>query len=171
METKRSLFKAAVSIIALLTAMSLIPSHALADKTITIPLSVDGQTLVVANFTVGKGTEIAYSFNASDVVEFSVMGYYSAGPPGQLSPLFFFFSVINASAKGTFTAPFHGYTYRFSFKNPGMSSSIQVTYDFHEVKPPLSLGILLPLVVIALAMIAFATVVLVTKLRTKRESN
>jgi hypothetical protein len=170
METKRSLFKAAISIIVLLTAMSLFHSHALADRTITIPPRLDGQVFVVANFTVGKGTEIAYSFNASDVVEFWVMGYYSS-PTGQLSPLIPFFSVTNASAKGTFTAPSDGYTYRFTFINPSMSSSIQVTYDFHEVKPPLSMETLLFLVVIASAIIAFATIILVTKLREKRESN
>jgi len=168
METKRSLFKAAISIIVLLTAMSLFPSHALADRTITIPPRVDEQDLVVANFTVGKGTEIAYSFNASGVVEFLVMGRYTGD---QLSPVVAFFSVTNASAKGTFTAPFDGYTYSFRFKNPSISSSLQVTYDFHEVKPPLSLRTLLSLVVIASAIIAFATIILVTRLRKKRESN
>lgn len=167
MDRKRSLFKVAISIIVLLTAMSFFPSLALADRTITIPPRVDEQNLVVANFTVGKGTVIAYSFNASDVVEFLVIGHYTEY---QLSPLVHLFSVTNASAKGTFIAPFDGYTYRFTFKNPSTSSSIQITYDFHEVKPPLSMATLLFLVVIASAIIAFATVILVTRLR-KKKSN
>ena len=169
METKRSLFKAAISVIALLTAMNLFPSHALADRTITIPPRVDGQVLVVANFTIPEGAKIAYSFNASDFVEFAVYGYEDVDQI--TTPLVFLFSVTNTSANGTFTAPFEGHTYQFTFRNQSTSSSVLVTYNFHEIKPPLSMVTLLFLVVIASAIIAFATIIFVTRLRKKREPN
>lgn len=153
---KRSLFKAAISIIIiLLSATSLLSPQVLADKVITIPprTFADRPVFVIANFTVGKGTEIAYSFNASDVVDFLVTGHYV----DRLSELVCFLQIANASANGTFIAPFDGYTYRFAFEPPLVipGHSIQVTYDIHEVKPPLPLGLSLLLVVATLAIIGF----------------
>jgi len=167
---KRSLFKAAILIIVFLTATSLFPSQALADKTITIRGSaIYDRQYIVANFTVEKGTEIAYSFNASDVVYLSVTGH-ETGDPQVSHPLVCFLQIVNASVNGTFIAPFDGYTYRFTFRDFNISNSVQVTYDFHVVKPPLSLGILLLLMVTTLAIIGFIGALFLARHRAKKQS-
>jgi len=111
-----------------------------ADSTITLPRNIWDRVIVVANFTLEKGDKVAYSYNATDVVDFLVHAYL----PGSLSsPLSLVLSITNSSAHGTVVAPWSGeWVYRFAFKNPSESSAVTITFDLREVGPAAALMIL-----------------------------
>lgn len=156
----------AILVLFIVVVLSIFNWQTVADQTTTLSPNPYGQTIVVANLSVPKGAEIAYSFTASAVVQYSITGYANYGG---FPPLHMFLSGTNSSASDVFVAPFEEYIYRLGFVNPSNSTSVQITFDFHEIEHNDSTGdLLVPL--IAVAVIVNAVIVLAVKSRGRGKS-
>ncbi|MGB2825463.1 MAG: hypothetical protein WBC49_02360 [Thermoplasmata archaeon] len=95
-------------------------------------------TVTVAEYELGSGETVKYSFTATDEVRYTVV-MIALGAIS--SPRVTMLRITDASASGTFIADYDG-KYRFMFSNPSEISVVELSYVVnHHLQWPTMLGV------------------------------